>query len=264
VLYFPQLSTGAAAQYPLARQGSIRTIVNTLDDGGVVPMADFGAKQTSWTLTYKDISDTDFQAIQQLFASVVGRLQYFTLLDPAGNLLAWSEDFTQSVWAADPLLQISSGTSDPAGGNSASTITNTAQAAQRVAQAVAGPSWYQYCFSVYLRSDVQSNIQLIQFSTNGQASQAYSTTSEWSRVTWPCGLAAQDDGVSFGIELPAGVSVQAFGLQVEAQSDAGAYKKTTDLSGVYATARFDDDSLDAVSGAPGLTSCQVNIVSMTS
>ena len=59
MFYFPQLSTGAVSQYPLTRRGTIRTIVNVLDDGRIVPMTDAGTRQTSWDLTYKDIPDSD-------------------------------------------------------------------------------------------------------------------------------------------------------------------------------------------------------------
>jgi len=264
VFYFPQLSTGAVSQYPLTRRSSIRTIVNVLDDGRIVPMTDAGTRQTSWDVIYKDIADSDFQAIQQLFASVQGRLQQFTLLDPAGNLLAWSEDLTRSVWHVDPLVQISGGADDPYGGQAAQTITNTAQVSQGVTQLIPAPSWYEYCFSLYLRSDQDVDVQLVQTSASGRASKTYSTAALWSRVISGCRLTAQDEGVSFGLEVPAGASVQAFGFQVEVQPSPGGYKKTTDLSGVFPQSRFDDDTLTAVRSAPGLNSCQMKIVSLLS
>ena len=36
MLVFPQLTTGAAALYPVTRQSALRTVVNTLGDGSTV------------------------------------------------------------------------------------------------------------------------------------------------------------------------------------------------------------------------------------
>ena len=61
--------------------------------------------------------------------------------------------------------------------------------------------------------------------------------------------------------LPAGVRIQAFGAQVEAQPAAGHYKKTTDQGGVYPKTRFESDSLSISTEAPNQNSCVVNLVS---
>jgi hypothetical protein len=43
-------------------------------------------------LSYTALSDAELAALEQFFASAQGTLNGFTFLDPAANLLAWSED----------------------------------------------------------------------------------------------------------------------------------------------------------------------------
>jgi hypothetical protein len=84
---------------------------------------------------------------------------------------------------------------------------------------------------------------------------------EWNRVTMPARLSTHQDGVSFGIQLPAGFRIEAFGGQVEAQMAAGDYKKTVDRAGVYPSTRFDSDALTRISDGPNQSSCVVNLMS---
>jgi hypothetical protein len=207
------------------------------------------------------LTDAEQAAMEQLFEAAEGRLQTFTFLDPTANLLMWSEDWTKQAWARDPLLQLAAGGTDPFGGNGAMQITNTAQTVQEVVQSLSGASWFQYCFSVYLRCDSPSTIQLVQ-STSGEVARiAIAVGSAWTRFVKSGSLDAQHDGISFGVELPAGVRINAFGAQVEAQMAPGAYKKTTDHTGVYAKTRFESDSLPITTDAPNQNSCTVNLVS---
>ena len=90
MLYFPQLATGATAQFPLERRVMRRTIVNRMLDGSVVKLDDPKAAGISWALKYQVLTDSERAAIESLFCATQGRLQGFTFLDPAGNLLRWS------------------------------------------------------------------------------------------------------------------------------------------------------------------------------
>src|SRR5579863_5598072 len=98
MLVFPQLATGAAALYPLTRQTILRTVINTLADGRNVVFSDPDAAETAWEMRAKGLTAAEWNAIQTLFQAVSGQWQTFTLLDPAGNLLPQSEDFSASAW----------------------------------------------------------------------------------------------------------------------------------------------------------------------
>ncbi len=224
-------------------------------------MADPGAGLVRWQLQYSSLTDNEWNAIEQLFESAEGRLNTFTFLDPTDNLLMWSEDWTQPVWTADPLVQVVLNIQDPFGGNNAIQITNTSQATGRILQATSGPSGFQYCFSVYVRSDSPATADLVMTSQGRDSLYAISTGPGWNRVVASATLPVQLDGIGFGVQLPAGARIDAFGPQVEAQLAAGPYKKNIDRGGVYSATRFDSDSLVRSTAAPNQNSCTVNLVS---
>ena len=261
MLYYPQLSSGVLAQYPVAKQISYRTVMNTLPDGRTIAMSDLGGAFVVWQLTYSGLSDTEWDAIEQLFIQAQGSYGTFTFTDPAGNLLAWSEDPTQAVWEKDPLITVAGGFADPLGGSGAAQITNGAQAAQGLRQNIAAASGYQYCFSMYLRGDTPVSLQVALSSASGQITQTANVGTEWSRITLPGNLGGADDNVSFGIELAAGVRVYAFGFQAESQLSAGLYRPTTNQGGVYSSSRFGMDELRRVATGPNQNGAQVTILS---
>lgn len=261
MLYYPQLTTGAISQFPVRRSAAMRSVTNELTSGFTIRMADTGAQKVQWKLQYSSLTDAERSSIESLFEDSEGQLNTFTFLDPTANLLMWSEDWTQSVWAADPLLQVAGGAQDPLGGTDAMQLTNTAQTAQQIVQSTSGSSSFLYCFSVYVRSAVPATIQLVAATTGQTSLTAITTSSAWLRVSKSGSLSVQQDGISFGVQLPAGAQVDAFGAQVEAQPAAGLYKKTIDLGGVYSSARFSSDLLSFSATAPNQNSCQLGLIS---
>ena len=238
----------------------MRTVANQLPSGYTIWMADTDAQTVQWRLQYSSLTDTERSSIESLFEGSQGQLETFTFLDPAGNLLMWSEDWTQGVWTADPLLQVASGVQDPLGGSGAMQLTNTAQTTQQVLQNISGPSEFVYCYSVYVRSAVPTSIQLVVTATGQTALTPVTTASSWNRVIATVRLSVQDDGLGFGLQLPPGAQVDAFGAQVEAQPAAGLYKKTIDLGGVYPSTRFSSDLLLITATAPDQNACQIELV----
>src|ERR1700722_2865438 len=255
--YYPQLTTGAVAQFPVTRNTYLRTVANQLPSGYTIRMADTGFQKVQWRLRYSALTDSEQASIESLFEASEGQLNTFTFLDPTDNLLMWSEDWTQAVWSADPLLQVAGGGADPLGGTAAMQLTNTAETTQQILQNTAGPSSFVYCYSVYVRSAVPATIQLVVSATGQTALTAVTTGTSWTRVTAAGGLSVQQDGVGFGVQLPAGAQVDVFGAQVEAQPGAGLYKKTIDLAGIYTSARFSSDLLAFTATAPNQNSCQI-------
>lgn len=227
-------------------------------------MSDPGTQKVQWKLRYSALTDGERTSIETLFEASQGQLNTFTFLDPTDNLLMWSEDWTQSVWTADPMLQVNVGLPDPLGGTDAIEITNAGQAAQQLMQNIAAPSWYMYAFSVYLRSAAAATVQLV-VSAGGQTYLTPVVTgTAWNRVTQSGSLAQQQGEIGFGLQLPAGARVQGFGAQVEAQAQAAVYKKTVDLGGVYANTRFGADLLAFTANAINQNSCQVDLISYLS
>jgi hypothetical protein len=261
MLYYPQLATGATSQFPMSRRNQRRTVVNTMIDGSDIRAQDSGAAQVTWQLNYSHLTLSELSAIVQFHASVRGQLQTFTFVDPTDNLLNWSEDLAQPVWDADPMLQIVSGIADPFNGTGANQLTNTAQAAQQIVQTAAVAGTYLLCLSAYILSTQPSIVNLVASSGGASCQQAFTATASWSRVALPIELGVTSDGVTVGIQLPAGSQVSVFGLQLEAQPAPGGYKKTLDIAGVYAKSRLASDVLGTTATGFGQYSCQVSITS---
>ena len=136
MLVYPQLETGALAQFPVHKARRPRTVINRAPDGSTIRIPDPAAETTEWLLTYKDLSDEEATALRSFFDAAEGTLQGFTFLDPTGNLLAFSEQLDDDVWQRDPLLTINAGIADPRAtllrGNSAIKVQATSGQVRRL------------------------------------------------------------------------------------------------------------------------------------
>ncbi|HLJ47557.1 MAG TPA: hypothetical protein VKU01_16190 [Bryobacteraceae bacterium] len=261
-LYYPQIRS-AIAQFPMVRRLTTPAYVNEVPSGLTFRMADVTPEETQWTLQYSELTTAEWQQLASLFNTAAGRLGTFTFLDPADNLLLWSEDFTQNVWTAGPLLSLTGGFSDPTGGISGVQITNTSQVTATLMQEIGGPSWYQYAFSIYLQAHSPCTVNLLGAAGNQNSRKPARLSSAWSRAVLSLTLPCQQDGIQFGLEIPAGVGLRAFGAQVEAQPGAGLYKKTTNKSGVYLKSRFDQDVLTQTTDAVEKHSTSVRVITLS-
>ena len=95
---FPQLSSGAVAQFPFRKELRFRTLVNQAADGSEIRFTDVDYRARAWELAVHQLSDQEWQSIEDLHNQVEGRLQTFLFLEPGANLLAWSEQFGDAVW----------------------------------------------------------------------------------------------------------------------------------------------------------------------
>ncbi|MGA2267695.1 MAG: hypothetical protein ABSH44_04410 [Bryobacteraceae bacterium] len=255
MLVYPQLITGALSQFPVQKRRRLRTVVNTSLDGRPIKLADPGAEITEWQLAYTGLTDDEVAALQQFFLAVEGTLNTFTFLDPTANLFAWSDHLSNAAWAKGPLLSITGGIADPAGGTNAWHLTDSGAGAQNISQTLSAPAGYLYCFSVFARALEPTSVTLLHGSNRANRILG----ANWSRITLTDSGDASAESIAFGVELPAGGSADVFGLQVEPQAGASAYKATT-TGGVYENARFRDDVLSITTTGVNCHSATVNII----
>src|SRR5579863_2785879 len=162
MFYFPQLSTGSIGQYPIQKRRALRTVVNEAADGSQYKLADANFPAVEWTLAFQTLTDAERDALLALMDNVEGRLGSFTFLDPADNLLVWSEDLTQTAWTNNSLVTVTAGVADPNGGTSANGISNTGSGALPIEQIINGPGWFRYAFSMQARSGASQQLTLVQ------------------------------------------------------------------------------------------------------
>jgi hypothetical protein len=254
MLVYPQLGTGALSQFPVQKRRRLRTVVNAAADGSFVKLADPNGEHTEWSLIYAMLSDAEATALEEFFAAAEGRLNGFTFLDPTSNLLAWSDHLDNAVWIAGPLLAVTSGVADPAGGTNAWHVSNPGTGAQSIVQTISAPAGYLYCLSVYVRSVSPASVTLLLGSQRANLA----VTTDWTRVVLAASGDPLADSITFGLEFAAGSAMDVYGMQAEPQAGASVYKAST-TGGVYENARLRDDVLTTTATGVNQHSCTVNI-----
>ena len=150
--FFPQLSTGSSAHYPLLKVRRTRTVENHAPDGSRWRLGDPDAASVRWEMRYSGLSDEEWLTLKSFFELCEGRLRTFTFLDPTDNLLSASEDLEAEEWSNSPLIQLAAGVPDPDGASRATRLTNAAQVDQSVQQVLSVSAQQHYCFSFYGRA----------------------------------------------------------------------------------------------------------------
>ena len=261
MLVFPQLTTGAAALYPVIKQGLQRTVVNVLADGSRVVYADSDGAVAGWSLRATGLTLAEWNAIESLFQQTSGMSGTFTFLDPAGNLLLQSENFSAGAWTAGALVQLTGGIADPFGTTRATLLVNTVQAAAGLTQMLNVPGDFQYCLSVWVRSSSGSAVTLAVANT----SKSFAAGMQWRRVYFSSNPGqAGATTVTFGAQVAAGASVEVFGMQAEAQLGPSDYKITGATGGLYPKARFGSDQITVTAQGTDVYDAVIQIVSTES
>jgi hypothetical protein len=260
--FFPQLSSGAGGQFPLRRRQVRRTVVNETEDGRRIKLADDAAGSTEWDLVFAGLKGSEAAAMEQFFAGGEGLLGSFTFLDPAANLLAWSEKLDDAAWQPAPLLQIAGGIADPLGTQRATSLVNPTGAALKIEQVLNAPEWFVYALSVYARSSGGSRLRLVRSSGSSSEGAVKELTTQWQRHVLPGKFTGTGETVRFALEVEAGGSVEVFGVQVEAQPGASGYKRTFSRGGVYPNSRFGQDDIEITAEGVNWSSMRVAIVAL--
>ena len=198
------------------------------------------------------------QRCEQFFAAAEGTLNGFTFLDPAGNLLAWSDQLDNAVWQKDPLLSLTAGVADPRGGTRPGDLQQSRAARRRaIAQTLAAPGGYQYCFSAYVRAAQPTSVRL---SIGGQTARAGGDQRMWTRIA----CAGSRDG---GRDVDAvrdrscrrATRWKSTACRWKRKPAASGYKAST-RGGVYEDAHLRDDVLTITTTGVNRHSCTVNII----
>ncbi len=237
-------------QYPVHKTRTGRTVKNILPDGSVIAYPDPSASRLTWQLGYTNLSLPDLMAVSSFFNWCQGRLHAFTFIDPVGNMLVNSANLSGSEWLRSSMVQITPNLPDVRGGMSAFSITNTGDASQDLAQTLAVPASYSYCFSAYVLSAQPSMLDFVRQGSTAQNVDALPVGPSWTRVVSKGRLADTSNTFTVSIRLAPGQQVSIYGLQLEAQLAPSRYKPTLQQGGVYSTAHWGMDQLPVSADAP--------------
>ena len=257
--WFPQTVNGSLVQFPFTRRRAWRVVLNEMESGERVSMADAAAGLVEWKLRYTDVSDSELASLTQLHADSGGGQRSFAFIDPTANLLAWSEDPGRPDWESSGLT-ISGGANDPLNGHRATSISNGTAADLKLQQTVPLPGSMTCCFSVWVQSASSVSIGL----GRDEQSLSYTVSNGWKRIEF-AGLG--NEGAihsTFVLTVPAGLSVNVFGFQVECQPSPSKYRPARASRGIYRETWFTGDELVVSCDGPGRSSCNISLISRVS
>jgi hypothetical protein len=257
-LAYPQLSSGALAQYPLRKRRVIQSSVNTFANGSMITSNINANTQTVWELSYTDLTSADQTALQNHFTACQGPLTPFVFIDPTSNMLSSSIDLTIGHWVAAPLLSVTAGAADPAGGVTAFTLVNASPVDQQLSQTLLAPANFQYCFSLYASAAIPTSLRL-GLSAMSSQSQTFELGTAWTRLINSVQLSDSQMSITASVIVPAAQTVVVWGPQLEPQPSPSRYRATNSSSGVYQNAHFLGNSLTFQAEAPGLFSTTISI-----
>jgi len=246
MLAFPQLSSGAIAQLPWRRESAYRTLVNRTADGREIRLADLDYFSREWELPLELLTDAEWQAIQDLFTSTVGRLKSFLFLEPGENLLAWSEKFNEAVWVRTGVA-VADGTADPFGGTAGGQISG----AGTLSQSLSIPAKFKYAASMWARTTQSGASLQLSDGASQTATASIAASGQWSRYLLSTAWSTTSETVLFTVNKPAGAVLDIYGPQLDAQPSASNYKRTLQRGGAHPGARFASDTLGDRATAPG-------------
>ena len=254
--WFPQIGSGSVAQFPLQRKRQWRAITNVMESGEFISLPDVNGGQIEWKLSYQELTDAEVANLTSLFATSGGEAGSFGFVDPFANLLGWSEALLEPGWQLGELTA-TGGFSDPVGTTRAWTLQNASGAEQMLSQSLGVPGEYTICFSAYVHSDSAGSIGMLRDAPRVNVT----VGRQWKRVQISGPGASGATASTFSLAIGAGSSVRVFGLQVEAQPWPSPYRPTGAAAGILEETRFSGGELAVVNTAPGLSACQVSLVS---
>lgn len=252
MLLFPQLQSGAIAQYPLSSKYSVSNVTNLQEDGSRYKSGGTNPVQLDWRIAYTHLSQLEADVLGSFFETTLGRLVSFTFLDPMVNLLSWSEDLSQPAWAKSPLVTVTTATND---GDAVTQLASSGPGSMEVSQTLQCPTAAMVCFSLFARTDQATSLTL---SIDG-VQQTFPLNNTWKQYFITAGGTGSDDIRLVTVSMSGQAQISR--LMVSPQPAPGLYTSTQATSGVRPSTRFDQDNLLFTALGPGDFSCEVQLTS---
>jgi hypothetical protein len=243
-LFFPQLRTGAIAHYPIRKTATTRTVLNVLPEGSILTYPDDAARKVIWSWDYVGLTTEEARTVQNFFVACTGPLRPFTFLDPTGNLLSASSNFTADPWQSSSELKFSTTSAGPVSpGVPAMTVVNNSQIVQELKQSLDVPSNYSYCFSLYLTSPTPDSVTLFRRSENVEHTLSVQIGPDWKRVSTAGNLQDPSEGFSIGIRFAPGQQIALSAAQLQPQPGLSPYLNKAQAGDVYPNSHWAIDEL---------------------
>lgn len=249
--YFPQLGASAIiAQRPYATTAEFWTSRNDLSTGRRHAYANWDSPLLGFDVNYSVLTDAELTTLEAFFAAREGRLGEFTFLDPSGNLVAFSEAFSDASWTRTGIT-VGAAQADPFGGSLAFALASGVADGYLWTPVLpdGAATGFVLCGSVWVKAQSAGQNLRIGF-TDGALALLGSTThalpqSKWVRIQHTITLGTNDPirfiiGGNSTWDL---TTIHVFGAQVVPMRGTGGYAKSPGNYGLHAKCRFDTDDL---------------------
>jgi len=266
---FPQVNTRnyMMVQTPFGESQEYATILQPVQTGMMWAFGTRGAGLSGYptgplsrfAVAYSNITDAEINTLYSFFQSVKGSYGSFAFLDPSGNLLQYSELFSNAYWTKTS--SITPGQPDPLGyGNRASTAT-AGYIEAVVGPSAGGMSGFVLCASIYVKPAANNTTVTLGFIDNTTSIQYTKATvlnaGGYSRLFYTL-LVPTNNQFLFYCNF--GGTCNIFGAQVGPQKGEGAYVLTPGNYGYHANCRFDVDEFVTTSIGPNQNQLSLPIV----
>ena len=271
--YFPQIHSNALiTQLPYSSGQAYETIVQDVETGMCWSYARRGGTQPTgystsplgkFALNFLCITDAEVATLRAFFQDRCGRLKAFRLLDPGGNLLQYSEDFSQAAWDKSSGVSILGATTDPFGKSLATRLqatTSNAMLLATVGPVDGGLDGFVVCVSAWLKAESAGQSAFLGFVDSGFAQLRGVTVpvsvGVWKRYSF---TATFWDSNYFRVILGGygtwdATVIDAYGFQCVPMKGAGAYVQSPSAYSYHPNCRFDTDTFECRALGPNQNS----------
>jgi hypothetical protein len=249
VTYFPQIGNALTTQLPYRTGMEFSTAKSDMPTGERFSYYRRAAPLSRFDLNFESITDAELASLEAFFAGREGRLQEFIYLDPAGNLIGYSEDYTNAAWEKYAVT-VGSAQADPFGGNLATAATASGSNGMLAASVLpdGDASGFVLCGSVWVKPQSPGQTLMIGFIDAGFSVLDFTVynlpvVGEWRRIfhTITLGSNAVIRMLIGGLGTWNATALHLFGAQCVPMRGPGAYAKTPGNGGLHRKCRFDTD-----------------------
>lgn len=254
--YFPQINAnGIAGPKGMSTKLVYRTDIRDMENGKRFTYAHLANPLQLVSLPFRNISDAELTVLKDFFVARGGPKEEFEFLNPMGNLVTYSEDFSNAAWTKTSVT-VGAATTDPFGGNRATILTSSAASGTISTTVVPSgtlPTGFVLCLSLWARANGAS--QDIETSIVGVSSKVHVLPEgKWKRIHH---TVVNTSGAILNFQIGgnshwgSGERIDMWNVQCVSGPGPGPEMRTpAGIPGRVAKARFTSDSFEWTTEAP--------------
>jgi len=255
----PQLISKCTVQYRVERSIRRRFLNNALRNGRVIRGEGIRPLSRRWRLSYRGLTREECSAIESFYATVNSSGSEFVFLEPASNLISYSESAADPPWQHDPQLSVTNEEEVTADGTRIHRVTNSGMNSQSLWQDIEITGLGTFCASCCLRSSIVSICALSMKTSSQTASKEVEARDEWKQGYLGAELESEPGPVRVELAIPPGASIQVSAFQLENQPFPSTYKPTAAAGGVHSSAKTVDGSYVVAQIGPDWFDCELTV-----